>query len=138
MSLPIGSVQFAEHSTETREWWESRRWRYNVKLAVAGWVAFAFYCLVCSTLLPRVVPAGEIEITLFTTLFQGIGYLVAMGVANVCYLLGPLVESLVNPQRPDSLRQSLYALGTAFSVALPFLIPAYMAWWSITGKPIQP
>jgi len=27
-------------------------------------------------------------------------------------------------------------LGTAFSVSLPFCVPAYLAWWAITGTPI--
>ncbi|MBS2040361.1 hypothetical protein JST97_35565 [bacterium] len=133
MSGPIGGLEFAADSNSTREWWESRRWTYNLRLAIAGWVAFAAYCLVSWTLLPRVVPAVDIEITLFTTLFQGIGYLIAMGFANLCYLLGPLVETIVNPHRPETLRQTLYGLGTAFSVGLPFLIPGYLAWWSLTG-----
>lgn len=136
MSGPIGSVEFAQDSSSTSEWWESRRWLYNVRLAIAGWVAYAAYCLVCWTLLPRVVPAMEIDITIFTMLFQGIGYLVAMGIANLCFLLGPLVENILNPQRPETLRQTLYGLGSAFSVALPFLIPGYLAWWSLTGKPV--
>lgn len=120
VSGPIGSLEFAADSNSTRDWWESRRWTYNLRLAIAGWVAFAAYCLVCWTLLPRVVPAVDIEITLFTTLFQGIGYLIAMGIANLCYLLGPLVETIVNPHRPETLPKPSTVWEPHFRSASPF------------------
>ncbi len=133
MVQPIGSISCDPHPSDTRHWWESRRWRYNLWLALAGVGAFSLYCLVCWTLLPRVVPAMDIEITLFTILFQGSGYLIAMGLANICYFLGPLLEYLCKPQDPLRFRSTCYFLGTGFSVSLPFCIPAYLAWWSITG-----
>ncbi|MBT9583044.1 hypothetical protein IV102_06835 [bacterium] len=76
------------------------------------------------------------ETPLFTILFQGIVFLVAMGLANVCYFLGPLLEFLCKPEDLHSFRGTCYFLGTAFSVSLPFCIPAYLAWWSITGTPL--
>lgn len=114
-------------------WWESRRWRYNLSLALAGVGAFGLYCVVCWTLLSRVVPVMDIEITAFTIMFQGAAYLMAMGLANVCYFLGPLLEYISKPKDLQLFRGTCYFLGTAFSVALPFCIPAYLAWWSITG-----
>jgi hypothetical protein len=64
------------------------------------------------------------EITLFTTAFQAAGYLFMMAVANVCYLAGPLSESLVKPTNLDRYRRITYWLGFWFSVLLPFSILA--------------
>ena len=69
----------------------------------------------------------EAEITLFTTAFQGIGYLFMMGVANVCYFAGPLSESLIKPKNVDRYRRVTFQLGMWFSVLLPFSIPVILA-----------
>lgn len=51
-----------------------------------------------------------------------------MVVANICYLLfGPGLESLVNPSKPETYRRLFFCLGAGFSVALPFVIPALVA-----------
>lgn len=75
-------------------WWNARRIRYNIGLVVAGILAFIAYVAVGSTLLP---PDAEFEVTIFTALFQGVGYLVMIVVANVFYFVGPLSERIVRP-----------------------------------------
>jgi len=50
-------------------------------------------------------------ITLFTTLFQGAGYLVMIGIANVWYFLGLLSERVVRPSNPERYRLICYRLG---------------------------
>ena len=70
----------------------------------------------------------EIEITLFTTAFQTVGYLFMMAVANVCYYAGQLSESLVKPTDVDRYRRVTFRLGFWVSVLLPFGIPALVAW----------
>jgi hypothetical protein len=105
------------------DWWESRRLRYNAGLLMAGRLAFISYVIVCCTLLPRAIPIGEIKITPFTTLFQAVGYLLAMGVANVCYFLGPLSEYILQPRNVDRYRRVCFRFGFWFSVLLPFAIP---------------
>ena len=107
-------------------WWASRRLRDNGGLVVAGAVAFVCYVVVCFKLLPRVLPASEIKVTPFTSLFQGIGYLFMMGIANVCYFLGPLSELLVGPVDVERFRRICYRLGFWFSVLLPFSIPVLL------------
>lgn len=113
--------------TASLTWWEARRWRYNVGLVFAGVLAFLCYATVCYTLLPRVVDPSRIEINVFTTLFQGVGYLLMMGVANVCYFLGPLSEWLFRPKDVERYRRVCYQTGFWFSVLLPFGIPAWLA-----------
>lgn len=113
----VGNVQNA------KGWWEQRRLRYNMGLVVAGLLAFICYV----GAVDRGISAGAMpgaEITLFTTAFQAIGYLFMMAVANVCYLAGPLSESLVKPTNLDRYRRITYWLGFWFSVLLPFSIPA--------------
>jgi hypothetical protein len=70
----------------------------------------------------------DAEITLFTTAFQGIGYLFMMAIANVCYFAGPLFESLIMPQNVERYRRMTFQLGLWFSVLLPFAIPLIVAW----------
>jgi hypothetical protein len=106
---------------ETWQWWSERRLRYNLALFAAGACAFILYAAVVWSFQERLPQA---EITLFTIIVQGIGFLCAVLVANVCYLLGPLAERVVAPGDVERFRLSTYRLGFWFSVALPFLIPA--------------
>lgn len=87
---------------------------------MAGIAAFLCYAAAFEL---RCTGVPEAEITIFTTLIQGFGYLVAMGIANLCFTLGRWSESLVQPIEPDRYRQRVYQLGFWFSVALPFSIP---------------
>lgn len=47
--------------------------------------------------------APDVEITLFTTAFQAVAYLVAMTIANVFYNLGRWTEALLRPGRESRL-----------------------------------
>jgi len=105
-------------------WWSARRPRYNFALVVAGIFAFIAYAVVGSTLLPS---EADFEVTLFTTFFQGIGYLIMMGVANVFYYFGPLSERVVRPRDSERYRRICFRLGFWFSVLLPFSIPILLA-----------
>ena len=60
--------------------------------------------------------------------FVGVGYLLMMAVANVCYFAGPLSESLIKPTDVDRYRRVTFQLGLWFSVLLPFTIPVIVAW----------
>lgn len=95
-------------------WWEKRRLPYNVAVGTAGVVSVAV-----AWVLAALPPSGEV-ITFLP--WQPI---VAFGVlANVCYLLGPAVEIVVDklwgrqvlPTGP-----ALYRMGLTFSVGLAFL-----------------
>jgi hypothetical protein len=105
----------------TGDWWSHRRLRYNVVLVVAGIVAYA---VVLET---RCLPAADVEITLFTTAFQAIGYLIAMAIANVFYNLGRWMEAVLRPDNVAAYRKWAWGLGVGLSVALPFTIPVAVA-----------
>ena len=109
-------------------WWTARLLRYNVALVIAGILAFVAYVTVCVTLLPK---DADVKITVFTTFFQGVGYLFMIGVAKVCYLIGPLSERVLRPADPDRYRRISYRLGLCFSVLLPFAVPALLAFLAI-------
>lgn len=91
----------------------------------------------CGRLVYPYQGSGEFEIALFTTVFQGVGYLFMMAMANVCYFLGPLSERIVRPRNIATYRKTAFRLGFWFSVLLPFTIPALLAylcaftpaWW---------
>jgi hypothetical protein len=110
----------------TDKWWASRRRRYNVALVVAGLLAFICYAIVVDWCI-RIEPSGDFEITLFTTAFQGVGYLFMMAIANVCYYLGPFSERVVRPTNVAVYRNTTFRLGFWFSVLLPFTIPTALA-----------
>jgi hypothetical protein len=115
-------------NTSPFAWWSARRLPYNVGLVVAGILAFVAYMTVGSAMLP---PEAAFEVTIFTTLLQGVGYLFMIGVANVCYFLGPLSERVVQPLDPERYRQMCFRLGFWFSVLLPFSIPALLAIFAV-------
>ena len=106
------------------DWWAARRLQYNLALVVAGIVAFICYVIVGSTLLPS---DALFEVTIFTTLFQGIGYLFMIGVANLFCFIGPISESIASPSDPERYRRICYQLGLWFSVILPFSVPVLLA-----------
>lgn len=102
-------------------WWQARRLRYNLALAAAGLTAY----LAALALLWAFGGLNwrDWRMTLSTTLLLGTGFLVLMGVANICYLIGPALEAWMRPPDPARYRKSAYALGFWGSVALPFAFP---------------
>ena len=105
------------------QWWRDRRLNYNKGLVIAGFTAFIAYCIVGQIL---IMPHEEFEVTIFTTLFQGIGYLIMMAIANAFYSLGYVIDYLFNKSNSDSFRKNLYNLGYWFSFGLPFMIPVIL------------
>ena len=115
----------------SREWWASRRLKYNKGLVIAGITAFFLYAILGSTL---IMPYdSEFEITLFTIVFQGIGYLFMMFIANLFYNLGHIVGNMFNKNNDERFRQRLFNLGYWFSFGLPFLIPIIIVIMYIFG-----
>ncbi len=102
-------------------WWNRRRLAYNAALVLAGFGAFIAFLAIGWTCMPRLGP--EFEITAFTTFLQGIGYLIAIVLANVAYCAGPIFETIIPAERISIYRKTSFWLGLWFSVGLPFCIP---------------
>jgi hypothetical protein len=115
----------AEPLIESREWWRGQRKRYNIGLIVAGLLAFVLYVGVVE-FFQQDKRMADLEITLFTIIFQGVGYLIMMLIANLFFNLGAVAESILDPTNPDRFRTITFNLGFWFSVALPFLIPGLL------------
>jgi len=107
--------------SQIREWWNEKRYLYNLGLFISGIIAFVLYVIVGVNL---IMPYDEdFEITLFTIFFQGIGYLVMISFANLFYSLGVKHDLNYNKENTDDFRKNLFNLGFWFSVSLPFLVP---------------
>jgi len=112
--------QQSENISTSYYWWEAKRLKYNVGLVIAGLTAFITYVVLASFL---IAPYDhDFEITLFTTLFQGIGYLIMMVIANLFFNLGHFADKHYNTTNSDTYRKRLFNFGFWFSVGLPFLI----------------
>lgn len=107
----------------TWKWWESKRLNYNIALVISGIVAFIFYAIIVWNFEKYF---NQAEVTIFSTIFQGILYLFMMLVANICYFLGHLSEVIIEPQNLAKFRNIIYRLGLIFSVSLPFFVPITM------------
>jgi hypothetical protein len=105
----------------SKEWWKSRRAKYNSGLLIAGVIAFICYVIAAINL---IMPYNDqFEITLFTTVFQGIGYLIMIGIANIFYSLGYWADKNFNIHNSEKVRNKIYNLGYWGSIGLPFLVP---------------
>lgn len=102
-------------------WWQARRLRYNLVLAAGGW---AGYALAVGLNYAFGHPVWkDWRGGLGMTLFLGTVYLVVMGFANVCYLLGPALERGVEPAGLERYRKNAWAMGTWGSLAVPATFP---------------
>ncbi len=111
-------------SVSARRWWGARRLRYNVALIAAGFAAFLCLAGVMEWISKTmVVPEGKFLQLELNVVLMGGCYLIVMGVANVCYFLGPIVEYFAQPQDVMRYRRTAFRLGLIFSVILPFLAP---------------
>jgi hypothetical protein len=126
-------------SQSARVWWEQRRLRYNIALVLAGVLSFAAYVGVVDRAISKGTMPGA-EITMFTIAFQAFGYLLMMGIANLCYNLGAWSESVIRPTNVEIYRRVAYRVGFWFSALLPFTIPTLVAWSYILhpGSTVMP
>jgi hypothetical protein len=112
------------NKTELRkEWWRKKRLNYNVGLILSGILAFILYVIVVEFVVMKSEKNWEGELTIFSIIFQGIGYLIMIGIANLFYYLGSLSELIIEPENPEKYRNLTYGIGYWFSCGIPFLIP---------------
>lgn len=102
-------------------WWQARRLRYNMALGAAGWVAYGL-CLTLTYAFGQPMWKNW-QSAVSITLFLGTGFLVLMGAANICFLLGPWCERVIKPADVDRFRGSAWRMGFYGSLAVPFVFP---------------
>jgi hypothetical protein len=106
--------------TDIVRWWEARRLHFNVYIGVVGIITW-FLVLIAGS--AAVKPGEDFEEPL--AMFVGPGIYVL--IANACYTLGWIVDSVSSQSRP---RVGLYKAGVIFSVILTGLpgVWAVVAW----------
>lgn len=102
-------------------WWQRRRPHYNLVLGAAGLLAY-FTAIAQSFAFGRPMwlsPLGALGMTLFL----GSAYLILMGVANLCFGLGALIEVTSRPTNLPAYRRAAWRMGLWGSIAVPFIFP---------------
>jgi hypothetical protein len=122
----------SEHFSVSKKWWWSKRCKYNKGIIIAGLVAFILYRVLGPIIIE---PHEEFEETIFEMVFQGVAYLFMIGIANILYTSGWIIDISFNQSNSQIFREKLFALGYWFSFALPILlILSVMTRFLIWGK----
>lgn len=106
------------------EWWGQRRARYNIGLVIAGLLAFGVYATRAF---------AEVGITVFTTIYLIVSFLLAIGTANILYFLAPISERLLKPGNVATYRNITYNLGFWFFVFILFISPLLVGYVIVLG-----
>ena len=100
------------------KWWESRRWKYNVIVGASGFASLGAF-----TALMSLPPFAH-------NLYWTWGPILGFGVlANICYSLGPAVETAIEKLGKGKVLPTgpaLFRMGLTFSVGLT-LLPTLLA-----------
>jgi hypothetical protein len=104
------------------KWWESRRWKYNVIVGASGFASLGAFTALMS------IPPSPHDLTFTWAPIIGFGVL-----ANICYLLGPTVETAIEKISRGKILPTgpgLFRMGLTFSVGLTLLptLVASMDW----------
>ncbi|REJ46827.1 MAG: hypothetical protein DWQ53_09710 [Microcystis flos-aquae DF17] len=115
----------AEAAPSAWSWWEARRLPYNVWLFVAGWVGFALMIVASDggdvRGLLSVWRYGVSDL-LITVGRMGAAYMLYMAAANVMFLAGPILETMLKPESLIAYRRRAWAMGLIVSVGVPLII----------------
>jgi hypothetical protein len=114
MAIQIGS------GADREAWWSAQRRRYNMALFVAAPISAATLFAVWGLFEDR-LPC--LEITGASIVLGSILCLIGLGLANICYGLGPLSERLARPGDTAAFRRWTDGAGLAFSLLLVFSPP---------------
>ncbi len=103
-------------------WWRARRMAYNASLAVACILAYAANVAVFRFGFQRPIWMSVLDGRSMPLVLGG-AFLILMGAANICFLLGPLSEAWLQPHDRETWRRTSWGLGLGGSLAVPFLYP---------------
>lgn len=98
------------------KWWEKRRLAYNVIVGTSGVISLT------SVLAIGALPPGGTFSAVFPDILVPVAVVGAL--ANLCYLLGPTIETVVEKiwgEQVLPVGPVLYRMGLTFSVGLMFL-----------------
>jgi hypothetical protein len=107
-------------AADRRAWWSAHRRQYNIALLISAPVSAAFLFAVWVVFEDR-LPC--LEITGLSIEFGIILFAIGLGLANICYFLGPLSERLIRPFNAIAFRRWVYGAGLIFSLLLIFWPP---------------
>ncbi len=107
-------------SDSARSWWEKRRFLYNAGLVVAGMASLTLDAAILELSRCRI---EEQDLSPLTLVYGAAGYLAAMGLANLTYSLGPVLERRLQPDQRKQFRTWAFGLYFGVSFVLPFTIP---------------
>jgi hypothetical protein len=93
-----------------RAWWSASRPRYNITLLVAAAVAGVMLLTLWALFEDRFPCLEVAAVILF---FWALLFLVGVGLANICYFLGPLSEWVIRPRNALAFRRLTYGAGVA-------------------------
>ena len=111
-------IAAVENIATASAWWAAQRWHYNTILLAGAFASFLCLLGVGWAFEKRL---SCLEITALSVAVGGVFFLLGLGMANICYFLGPLLERLLQPKRVLLFRHAVFALGTSFSLSLIFL-----------------
>lgn len=109
-----------ESPDPARRWWGKRRLVYNAGLVVAGMGSLTFHAAVLELSGCRL---DEENLEPMTLVYRALGYLAAMGFANLAYSLAPRWEAHLHPANVGRFRSWTFGLGFGISFVLPFTVP---------------
>jgi hypothetical protein len=120
VTLPAATDAASTRTSERAAWWAAHRRSYNIALVLAAPVSFIALFTIWGVFEDR-LPC--LEINGVGVFLAPIVFSIGLGLANICYSLGPLSEWLVRPNNPLACRRWTYRLGLAFSLLLVFEPP---------------
>lgn len=105
-------------------WWEKRRLTYNLALFITGWVGWALLLAIGfgwdSSVIASIFLDNPTDL-MWATVRAGSLHLIYMIAANVLFLLGPLLETLIKPEPVQNYRRRTWVMGLLVSVAVPLI-----------------
>ena len=110
---------------EPFEWWEARRSRFNRGLALAGMAAMMLYYVLQYHEF-KWYRFSEFQFNWLFFCFQLAAYMVYMGLANLIYNLGLILESMWPPVGLPAFRLKLFGWLYGVGVGVPVVLVVYL------------
>ena len=120
-SVPSHNILDAEAAIpsgqqQTQDWWEQKRARFNQILVITGITAFILYHhFTRSESISNII----LNTNAYILFLQILAYLLYMGVANLFFNFGSILEINSQPKSPEQFRRRLFQIITGITVLIP-------------------